>query len=320
MPLGIVRTSGQFPIPQVVSGHLYLENYDFSSGLPDYITAREVNTGEEVWGNDFNRNAAQLDIITQYGAGQIGIVHGLELSAGTGLQAIVGIGGALIGSIIQNPTAQTAVMATSATNYVWFKQDGTLEVKSNTTAPSLAAVCVGIGLTNGSTSTLLDGSGVCYIKNGLSYRESADADYPTDTPPTSWFGLTKTSGGMFLWNGSEHKSIHNDKLTVTAKTASHTVVAADRFKVFTNEGASGEITHTLPAAAAGVGPFSFYVQTAQNNKVVTQTGDTIRKETDVSTASPATVAANQVGNLITIIGINNTEWIVTAQMGPWTLT
>lgn len=57
----------------------------------------------------------------------------------------------------------------------------------------------------------------------------------------------------------------------TAKAASYTVVAADAGTLFTTAGASGAVTFTLPAKAAGLGPFLF-LNVVDQNMVIASAG------------------------------------------------
>lgn len=96
--------------------------------------------------------------------------------------------------------------------------------------------------------------------------------------------------------------------SVSAKTASYTVVSADRFKTFTNEGASASVPFALPTAAAGEGPFTFVVQDSDGLSVVAGTGDTIRMGSSV-TSSAGSIASTTVGDRVTVVAINATEWV-----------
>lgn len=104
---------------------------------------------------------------------------------------------------------------------------------------------------------------------------------------------------------------------VEAKTSNYTVVSADRYKTFTNEGASASIQFDLPTAASGEGPFTFIVQDSDLLTIVAASGDTIRIGSEV-TSTNRTMTPNGIGDMLTIQAINATEWMATAFIGTWT--
>ncbi len=107
-------------------------------------------------------------------------------------------------------------------------------------------------------------------------------------------------------------------VSVTARTTALTLAATDGNKVFTNEGASGEVDFTLPSAAAGIGPYTFIIEAAQVLKVIAHSGDTIRMAATVGAAA-GNISANTVGNVVTLVAMNATEWIVISAIGTWTV-
>ena len=88
--------------------------------------------------------------------------------------------------------------------------------------------------------------------------------------------------------------------------------------MLTNEAAAGAINFTLPTATAGL-TYEFYIQAAQELKVTAAAGDTIRNAGTVSAAA-GDIKASTVGNLVKIVAINGTEWIVETITGTWTIT
>lgn len=97
-----------------------------------------------------------------------------------------------------------------------------------------------------------------------------------------------------------------------------TVNSSDSGKVYTNEGATGEIVFNLPTAAANLF-YTFVVQDSDGVEVVANTGDTIRLAGSVS-ASAGKIESATIGSSVTIIAINATEWVAMALMGSWTVT
>lgn len=106
--------------------------------------------------------------------------------------------------------------------------------------------------------------------------------------------------------------------SVEANTGTKAPAATESFEMYTNEGdADGSIIN-LPGAAAGL-TYTVYVQTAQTITVNAAAGDTIRIAASVSAAA-GNAASNTVGNCLTLVAINATEWVATAVVGTWTLT
>lgn len=88
------------------------------------------------------------------------------------------------------------------------------------------------------------------------------------------------------------------------------------FNVITNEGATGLVTLTLPAAAAGI-QYTYYVQDSDGIKVQAAAGDTIRRAATVS-ASAGYVKSVVVGGSLTLVAVNATEWVSLSELGTWT--
>jgi hypothetical protein len=106
---------------------------------------------------------------------------------------------------------------------------------------------------------------------------------------------------------------------ILVKTASDTLTTADAFRLITNEGAGAIVELTLPAAAAGVGPFTVYVQNAVGIRFKAGAGDTLRGY-DQESAAAGTAACTVEGCALTIRAINDTEYVVVWGLGVWTFT
>ena len=106
-----------------------------------------------------------------------------------------------------------------------------------------------------------------------------------------------------------------------AKTADYTVVAADAGTLFTTLGASGAVNFTLPALAAGLGPFEFLCLADQNMTVTSAEGDNIVTDNDLSADSIAfSTASHKIGGHIQIWANGpGTKWYW-RNMGPLTNT
>jgi len=315
----VTKLATQVPAPQVWSYSTYLQDYLVSLSVPSLITAKTILQKATTWVAQFNFNAAYLDVNSQYGGGHMGIVHGLTVSAGSGLQVNIAAGGALIGGVCQLKTSTTAVVTASQTNYVWFKKDKTVEVTLTTTPPAGGAILLGIAITDGSGVTSVDTSGVCYIKGGLVYRETADLAEPLDTPPNGLLMITKTLAGEYLWSGSGngYKLLLPPLATILPVVADKTETATDRYKVVTNEGTTVKPVITLESAAAGI-TRTFIVQDSDGIRIVAASGDTIRIGTSIS-SSGGYAESTTIGSTLTLIAINATEWFAISSLGTWSV-
>jgi hypothetical protein len=109
-------------------------------------------------------------------------------------------------------------------------------------------------------------------------------------------------------------------VTVEAHTADDTLTAAETGSIHTNTAAAGTVILTLPPAAAGL-VYHFYVDAAQVLTIDAATGDTIQVGTTAAGSSGGTLSADAVGESISLVAINATEWVTlpgTAAVGTWT--
>lgn len=99
----------------------------------------------------------------------------------------------------------------------------------------------------------------------------------------------------------------NETSITTNKTGNYTVTAAECCgrTTFSNDGASAEITFTLPTAVAGY-RVAFIVTDAQSIRVAPGASDTI--QIGGSTASTDIYSSTQ-GDSVELVAINATEWI-----------
>ena len=96
--------------------------------------------------------------------------------------------------------------------------------------------------------------------------------------------------------------------TVSAKTASYTIVAnTDNGKTFTNEGASGAITFTLPAATVGQW-YRFVAKAAQELRIDPNGSETFALDTGVQQAAGAYLTFYAFGERISVECVKAGEW------------
>jgi len=106
--------------------------------------------------------------------------------------------------------------------------------------------------------------------------------------------------------------------TVEAKTASYTIVTpADNGKTFTNQGAGGAITFSLPAATVGQW-YRFVVKAAQELRIDPNGTETIALDTGVQQAAGKYITANADGERITVECVKAGEWQTSDPIGTWT--
>jgi hypothetical protein len=127
----------------------------------------------------------------------------------------------------------------------------------------------------------------------------------------NWTCLIVFDGSGWICRGLYYSAAES---RVQAVTADRNVVSGDRGTVFTNEGATSQMDFALPSAAAGLGPFTFVVQDADGIQIDAATGDTIRIGASVS-SSAGTLTSTTIGDSVTLVAINATEWIAVASVG-----
>jgi hypothetical protein len=104
---------------------------------------------------------------------------------------------------------------------------------------------------------------------------------------------------------------------VEVKTAAYTVVAdVDNGKTFTNQGASGEVVFSLPAATVGQW-YRFVVKAAQEIRLDPNGTETIALDTGVQQAAGAYITANAIGERISIECVKAGEWETSDPVGTW---
>lgn len=107
-------------------------------------------------------------------------------------------------------------------------------------------------------------------------------------------------------------------LTVEAKTADYTVTEADNGKLFTNAGASGAVTFSLPPATEGLN-FKFAVREAQQLRIDPNGTETISlPSTGVPSSAGAYIVADAVSETVDIFCPEDGTWAVAGYTGTWT--
>ncbi|MGV3616093.1 MAG: hypothetical protein ACO1SV_12225 [Fimbriimonas sp.] len=87
-----------------------------------------------------------------------GVLSGLELSAGTGLEVEISAG-SLLGLKAVSIDLQTFALGASQTRYIWIDEAGAVTSSSDDTDPGGTSVCLGLVTTSGSAVTLITKAG-----------------------------------------------------------------------------------------------------------------------------------------------------------------
>jgi len=101
---------------------------------------------------------------------------------------------------------------------------------------------------------------------------------------------------------------------VTAKTASYTILDQENGATFTNEGAAGAITLTLPTPRPGL-RVGVFIAAAQTVNVVPPAVESVYLD---GTESTTGWWANAVGEYVEFVGIDSTTWLARSPAGTWT--
>lgn len=165
----------------------------------------------------WNKNALEVDYSQRTGAFGYGVVEGLSFS-GTALTITVAPGKATLDALIELSVATTVTVA-NGTNYIWLKQDGTLESKLVTTAPTIPGCMIGVVIVAAGAVVNYDLSGVMYHGAGILERRTGDAFKPADTPGVTWAFLQRSVNATYLWDGSQYVDLNRSKLVVVPLAA-----------------------------------------------------------------------------------------------------
>lgn len=111
--------------------------------------------------------------------------------------------------------------------------------------------------------------------------------------------------------------------SIEAKTANYTLTAADNGKIFTNRGAAGAVTFTLPApstALEGV-EYTFMAVVAAQNLIVAGAGanDIVAFNNAAAASVAFQTAAEIIGGAVTMV-CDGTSWLAFVSLGAETQT
>lgn len=184
------------------------------------------------------------------------------------------------------------------------------------TCPSLPSPFQGEGWGEGPSPYDAEPSGITTFNNILTGNVTASGAV-TAASATINGTITLANGetinnaidGHLYFSGNMHGFVG-----ALAKTSNYTLSAADRDSLVTNQGATGDVTFTLPSATAGY-RYCFYVFAAQNLYIDTATGDQIYVLTN---AAGDRILNSTAGSSICLTAINDTYWVASGTVGTWT--
>lgn len=104
---------------------------------------------------------------------------------------------------------------------------------------------------------------------------------------------------------------------VTSKTANYVVLTADSYKDFDNNGASGTVTFTLPAASVGLA-YGFAVMEAFDLVIQAPGGVTLYAGAGSASTAGGTLTSSDVGSYILLKCRSSTEWFAQQLVPSWT--
>lgn len=106
------------------------------------------------------------------------------------------------------------------------------------------------------------------------------------------------------------------KVTVVAKTANYTLTEADSGKVFTNVGASGSVTFTLPAVATSAGlHYKFISAVLAQNMVIAAPANTMVAGNDIAATSITFSTASEIAGNGVEVFCDGTLWYAFLSLG-----
>jgi len=110
-------------------------------------------------------------------------------------------------------------------------------------------------------------------------------------------------------------TLNRYKRLISNKTGNYTILDTDSGTMFTNNGAAGTVTLTLPTAAAGL-TYVFVVKETQTLDIVRAGSDVIYDNNGTTTSTH--VSSNAAGRVIRLTAIAAGIWVTESIVGSWT--
>lgn len=146
---------------------------------------------------------------------------------------------------------------------------------------------------------------------------SQEANASSFSQPTSLTGASILARVGGLWRNLEAYLFEPSTRRVSHKTANHTVLASETGTYFTNLGATGAITFTLPAATVGL-HYTFKVRATQQLRVDPNGSETLENTSSTEQSAGAYLWADAKGEFIHLICLVDGKWAMHNSSGTWT--
>ena len=150
-----------------------------------------------------NFNASVNDLLAKLGSGTYAVQRGYDPTIGTGLNVDITAGQACITGLRESKvTIVKSVDPSIARIQLWLNPDGTITTVNDSLTPPAGEVCyLGSCVTDGSSVTSVDTSGVVFHKHGHTWRETADTGVPGDAPGLERRFYHRTANATYYWDG-----------------------------------------------------------------------------------------------------------------------
>ena len=149
---------------------------------------------------------------------------------------------------------------------------------------------------------------------------STEADANTFASVTGLEDITLICLKDGKWHQVPEHLVLSSVRRVAHKTANYTILAAESGKLFTNLGATGTITLTLPPATVGL-EYEFSVRATQELRIDPDGTETLESTAMAAVAGSAGqyIWANAVGESIKLVCLEAGKWAVLTHRGTWTV-
>jgi hypothetical protein len=170
-------------------------------------------------------------------------------------------------------------------------------------------------LANNTTNSTVRSAGSLYVAGSAGVNGYLNVGNRLDVADATAATTTTTGSGIFAGGVGIGGALLTGR-SVVVQTSDVAINANRSWSVYTNTGDTAQVVLTLPSAAAGI-ELTFIVQDGDGIRITAASGDTIRIAGTV-TAAAGYVESTTIGNTVTLVAINATEWMATAVNGTWT--
>jgi|GEM_PF-3617575 len=234
--------------------------------------------------NLLNQLVSKVQTLSQSGACGYGIAFGLDLSGGAGLTLNCSPGTALVGDVVTQSSAISAVLPDGLSSFIWMTGTGALAWNQDHTQPPTGGVVfLGTVTTSAGLIAAIDYSGRVTTSDGMRFRSTGDSFAPVDQLPSNSRVFTKTQIGTYFWDGTAHQAVvsaSNQHLISSRQTtlnADKSLLISDaNLQWFTASGASRNVS--LPDPSLTPIGLRFTIVNAGDATISTQNYNLILKD------------------------------------------